>query len=86
MKSVIEEIYYGRRGNCENIEESEEYWKLHKEAATLCEEFDKTLSDEQKRVFEKIHYLLSGLEAEATVTRFKEGFKLGMLAATEAFS
>lgn len=84
MKSVIEEIYLGRRGNCDSIEESEEYLRVNKEAAALCEEFEKALSDGQKQVFENIHYLLSRLEAEAGLTRFKEGFRLGVLAATEA--
>ena len=84
MKSVIEDIYYGNRGHSETIKESEEYFKVQQEVGTLCEEFDKTLTEEQRQVFEKIHYLLLGLEAEATVTHFKEGFKLGMLAAVES--
>ncbi|MDE6597722.1 MAG: hypothetical protein K2K60_03695 [Clostridia bacterium] len=86
MKSVIEEIYYGNRGHSESIRESEEYFKVQREVGTLCEEFDKTLTEEQRQVFDKIHFLLSGLEAEATATHFKEGFKLGMLVAVESMN
>ena len=85
MKSVIEDIYLGRRGDTDTIEPSEEYWKVHKEVGKQYEALESQLNEEQKRMLEELYLTMGGLECEQGSTHFKEGFKLGLLVAIEAF-
>ncbi len=85
MKSIIEEIYFGKRGFAETIKTNDNYWKVHEEVGVFYEKLLNELSDEQKSTLDKMYSVIGGLEAEQSVEHFKEGFKLGLLIAVEAF-
>lgn len=86
MKSILEDIYYGRRCYCENIEAGEEYWEVHKEYDKIYEELEKGLNDDQKKILDELFITTGGLEDKLACAHFKEGFKIGLLVAIEAFS
>lgn len=85
MKSIIEEIYLGKRGHSEMIKASDEYWKVHDEVGKYYEKLESQLTDEQKKILNDLYTEMGGLEAEQGLTHFKEGVKIGMLLAIEAF-
>lgn len=85
MKSILEEIYYCKRGNSEVIEASEEYWKVHKKYEEIYEKLEEGLNDKQKKLLDELFVQGGGLEGEMALSHFKEGFKLGLLVAVEAF-
>ena len=84
MKSVIEDIYYGNIA--ESIKTSEEYGKICDECDKLYKELQTYLNDKQKEVLFNYMIKTGGLEGETACTHFKEGFKLGLLVAVEAFN
>lgn len=86
MKSIIEEIYFGKRGFAKTIKANENYWKVHDQVGVLYEKLLKELSDEQKSMLDEFYSVIGGLESEQSLEHFKEGFKLGLLLATEAFA
>ena len=86
MKSIIEDIYYGKRGFVETIKPSEEYWKVHEEFGKIYDKLESQLTDEQKKTLDELYLSIGGLGAEQGLTNFKEGFKLGLLVAIEAFT
>lgn len=86
MKSIIEEMYFGKRGFAETIKTNENYWKVHDEVGVFYEKLLNELSDEQKSTLDELYSAMGGLEAEQSLEHFKEGFKLGLLLAVEAFS
>lgn len=85
MKSIIEEIYFGKRGNAEGMKPSEEYWKAHDEVSRKYEDLEKQLTEEQKKQFQELYLIMGGLESEHGISQFKEGFKVGLLVAIEVF-
>lgn len=85
MKSVIEDIFTGRRGNVEAVNPSAEYWLIHERFVGLCARPEETMTKEQKNAFIELQAAAGGLEGEQSLTHFKEGFKLGLLLAFEAF-
>lgn len=86
MKSVLEEIYYGERGNCENLELSEGYKAANSKYGELMEMLEKNLDEEQRLKLKEIFYASAEAENEAALTHFKEGFKLGMQIALEVLT
>ncbi|MDE6868432.1 MAG: hypothetical protein K2J83_04740, partial [Clostridia bacterium] len=84
MKSMIEEIYYGRRGHNETIVNNCTYNKQLDKINKLIEEFLLTLNEKQKAAFDKIMCADMGLEAETAFTHYEEGFKIGLLLGIEA--
>ncbi len=86
MKSTIEEIFFGKRGNYEKIELGEEYWRLVSDNSELCKAFEKSLTDNQKKQFNEIIENSGGMEAEAARAHYTEGFKIGLLVAVESFT
>ena len=85
MKSVIEDIYYGK-WSVENFKPSEEYGKISDECDKLYKEIEKHLNKEQRKNLFDLVVKDGGLEAETACTHFKEGFKLGFLIAVEVFT
>lgn len=83
MTSIIEQIYYGNRGQGENIEMSKKYRVAAGKMADLCDNLKATLTDSQKEEFDKFCELDMEMESEAARTYFKEGFKLGILIGEE---
>lgn len=82
-KSIIREIFYGTKGNSETIRESEEYRELLSESIELGEMLRKTLSKEQKAIFDRFDSTDTDLEEKAGLTYFVEGFKIGLLIGIE---
>lgn len=85
MKSVIEEIYLNKRDN-EDIEETEEYWKIHKEVEEVIELIKTLLPQAQKEQVNKLYNLMCSLGNERSISAYKQGFKEGMLLASETFN
>lgn len=85
MKSVIEEIYLNKRDN-EDIEETEEYWKIHKEVEEVIELIKTLLPQAQKEQVNKLYNLMCSLGNERSLSSYKQGFKEGMLLASETFN
>ena len=84
MKSIIKEIFYGERGNCDNYKASEEYYKTLEKVSKLHKEIINGLSDEQKENFEIFCKLQDNLEVETADAHFIEGVKIGILLGIEA--
>lgn len=82
-KSILTAIFYGEKGHPETIKEGPEYWKVMDETNKLSDELVKGLTEKQKELFDKLCFSSMGLEAEATLTYFKEGFKIGLLLGIE---
>lgn len=85
MKSIIEDIYMGRRGDSQTIQPSEEYWKVHEEVSKQYDKIANQLTAEQKNALDELCLITGGLESEHGISCFKEGFKIGLLVAIEAF-
>lgn len=84
MKSIIEDIYMGRRGDTETMKPSQEYLKVQEEFSKQYDELEKQLTEEQKKILDELYLTSGGLESEHGISRFKEGVKIGMLLAIEA--
>lgn len=86
MESIIEELYYG------NITPSERCFRRTGEYAHILqlvtrneEELTETLTEAQKKTFEKFKDNTSELSSMAEVTAFTLGFKLGLRLTAETF-
>ena len=86
MKSIIMDIFYGRRGMEETVAISKEYGELLGKIADASNAFEATLTPEQKAAFTDICFLHAGLESEAIATHYAEEFKVGMLLAIESLN
>lgn len=86
MHSIIEEIFYGKRGQADNIEMGEEYTKLGAEGMEIYNKFYPTLTPEQKKQFDDMFWADAGQEAECVRAHYIEGFKVGFLIAVECFT
>lgn len=82
-KSIIKDIFYGERGHNETIKESKEYWDTMNRAAKISEELMEGLTEKQKDLLGKLQFAEMGLESEAAITYFTEGFKIGLLIGVE---
>lgn len=83
MQSAIDKLYNGDI-NCEFIKDSEEYYKLWGKYEKLFDVFNESLNEEQKKQFRELNYLHSGMEFESGKTRYKEGFRLGIMLGAES--
>ncbi len=84
-KSVIEDLYYCRRGNVQYIKNSEEYLKILNEVNQLYGQLVKILDEESRKVLKRLMDLNTEMEAEADLENFKEGLKIGILLGGECF-
>lgn len=82
--SIIEEIYYGNRGNGECVAQSEAYGKTQGKLGEAYKKLEKTLNEEQKAQLDEISGLEIELESEAAVAYYKEGLKTGILLGIES--
>ena len=83
MKSIIEEIYYGNRGDYNTIKAGEKYFKVKERYCEIHDKLEEGLNEEQKQLLDDLFIQSGGLEGEFACSHFKEGFKLGMLVAFE---
>lgn len=86
MQSIIEEIFYGNRGQAEHIEYGKEYEKLCEQGLEIYNKFYPTLTAEQKKQFDDILNAEAGQAAEGELAFYTEGFKIGFLIAVECFA
>ena len=87
MRSVIEELWHGNlvpqesgRINSAEMRELLEYISKHHE------DLEKTLTDEQKEIFEKLHDCWSEYAGYAEEAVFEYAFRLGARMAVEVMS
>ena len=87
MKSIINELWHGNiipqedsRNNTKEIKELRSYMSRHHE------DLEKTLSDEQKEIFEKFHDCWSEYMSLGEAAIFEYVFKLGMRIAIEVLT
>ena len=83
--SIIEDLYYGGRGSYENVVQSEKHKELSKELSEKEAAFTKELSEQMQKKFDEIDNLQMGVESEGCLMYYKEGVKIGILLAMEAF-
>lgn len=84
MKSYIEKIFLNEHTNCDNLVQSESYWKIHKEICEIFEKLDAELNEEQHKMLYNLDLAQGGLCAEAEAAAYKAGFALGLLTGIEA--
>ena len=87
MKSIINELWHGNvipqedsRNNTKEMKELLSYMSRHDE------DLEKTLSDEQKEIFEKFHDCWDEYVNLAEAAIFEYAFKLGMKIAIETLT
>ena len=81
--SIIEDLYYGRRGTSETIEINETYKKILDEIIAKEKILTKDFSKEQKNIFYNYCDLQGCLESEHSLASYIEGFKIGFRVAIE---
>lgn len=86
MKSILEEIYYGNRGNAESLEFGDAYRKALTEGCEIYEKLEKGLNKKQKKLLSKLFWSDSEQEAEAVKAVYIEGFKIGFNIAVECLT
>ena len=86
MQSILEEIYYGNRGNAESIDLGKAYRKAQSKGCDLFEKMEKGLSEKKKKLLTKLFWSGAEQEAEAIKSAYKEGFKIGLLLAFECLA
>ncbi|MDE6557984.1 MAG: hypothetical protein K2K39_02645 [Clostridia bacterium] len=86
MQSIIEEIFYGKRGQADKIEPGEEYHKLGEQSLEIYNKFYSTLTPEQKKLCDDIYSIDAAREVEDVRAHYIEGFKIGFLIAVECLT
>jgi len=84
MQSVIDEIYFNKQNN-KRIEESEEFWNIHEEVENTVKSLKSSLNNEQTEQILKLYSQMCRLCDERGLSGYRQGFKEGLLIATEAF-
>lgn len=77
-KSTIRELYYGNTVQIETIKPTAEYWEIEKKLSKKETEFENTLSEEQKPLYNEVIDLIYEQSGESSEYHFVEGFKLGL--------
>lgn len=86
MQSIIEEIYFGNRGQSENIKFGEDYKKSAAESLEIFNKMYPTFTDGQKKLFDALQRSDGEQSAISECANFVEGFKVGFLIAVECFT
>ena len=86
MKSVLEEIYFNNEGLYEKVDEGEEYDRLNRDYYKVHDKLLEGLNDEQKKMLDELFLLSGGMESEARLALFKEGFRFCMRLIFEGIS
>ena len=85
MKTILEEICIVGRGDLDNIKLSEKQIKVTHEFLELQQAFMKKLDKKLRSEYDELENKQSEVIAENCLNHYKEGFKLGMRLAIEAF-
>lgn len=86
MQSVIDEMFFGKRGYQNVIKDDDEYEKALKEVCELTEKINKGLNERQRKELMQLSDALGKLDAEISLIHYREGFKAGLLIAVECFT
>lgn len=86
MQSILDDIYYGRRGQVSNLKVTERYSQLQTEAIEKEQEILKNLTSEQIASFGDMCIYDIEQEGELARASYCEGFKVGFLIAVECFT
>lgn len=86
MQSVIDEMFFGKRGYQNVIKDEEGYEKALKEVCELTEKIRKELNDEQEKDLRELSDAFGKLDAAISLIHYREGFKAGLLIAVECFN
>lgn len=86
MESIIKQLFFGERGQYENIITGKRYKELFEELYEMCKELSNDFNDKQKELFEKICSKQAQIESEAIFQNYREGFKIGLILAFECLS
>ncbi|MDE7087784.1 MAG: hypothetical protein K2O67_06295 [Clostridia bacterium] len=86
MKSILEEIYFGNRGQFDNIDFGKAYFEAQAKYCKLFDKLEKRLNVKQKKLLNNLYWAGGEQEGEAALASYKEGFKIGFLIAVECFT
>ncbi len=76
--SIIEDLYYGKRGLSETIPISEEYKKILNDIVDKENILTKNFTKDQKNLYFDISLLYGSLQSEHGLATYIEGFKIGL--------
>lgn len=76
MRSTIHDVLYCKKGNVNNIPQSEEYKEALKQFHSVYDKLEATLNDEQKNLLNDLYFSDGLVMSEIEITFFEEGFKL----------
>ena len=76
--STIRDLYYGNNTQIETIKPTNEYWKISEKLNKKETEFENTLNDKQKKLYNEVIDLIYEQSGESSEYHFVEGFKLGL--------
>lgn len=82
-KSIIKEIFAGKRGTYEQLKFSQDYEQSKKKMCDAVDVFLEKLSAEQQKLFHETYEFICDKEAESGIDHFVEGFKVGLLLGIE---
>ena len=84
MKSAIEQIFMGQRGDGQKIKPTQKYWESFKKFSAEYDKLAAELNEEQKQWLENIYNFVCEMEEEAEFSHYREGVKIGILLGVEA--
>lgn len=84
--SIIDDIYFAKRGNLESINLNDKEKQLYEKQDTLIKKLKSELSDSRQSLLNEIFELQTGINFETQKARFKEGMKIGLLLGAESLS
>ena len=84
--SAIMEMYYGKRGDGQNIKPSEEYHERMEECSKIEEKLKARLKNDKEglKLLDDLSWGYAGVEAAVAEYHYHEGFSFGLLIGTEA--
>lgn len=85
MKSIIEEIYYCKRGTTYNLKLSDKYNRTHDEYCNAFQKLREHIDEKSERELLIIDSLVGELLEANTFDGYAEGFKVGLLTGLEIF-
>ena len=86
MQSVIDEMFFGKRGYANVIKGDGGYKKALAEVSLLTEKILQELNEKQRKDLGELSDAYCNLDAEVALIHYREGFKTGLLLAAECFT
>ena len=83
--TILEDLFFGNLCPNEYFSRGSKYGKSLKALVEIEEQFEKTLTDEQKEIFAKLRECQANYDITYESGAFAEGFRLGVLMTMEIF-